>query len=208
MTNRTVKTLGFEFVLAVPSTSAEYNTLAKAKEGEDLCCQEAVNNVIYRSTLTGVRDDFCEALEEATGVARHTKKVELKSKNDDGTPKYSEVWNETEELFVNRALAESGKTRADFAELLASVVEKNPFNPAVAERKPAGPKKARKDLLQVTEAVVAQGKGDLLAQKLSEKLGKPVAGDANSLALALQEDQRNEEAKRNASLVASLGITV
>lgn len=208
MINRIVKTLGFSFMLQVPETAVEYNAMAGAKEGEDLCCEEAVDNIIYRSVLTGTRSDFCELLEATFNIPRDTKKVELKSKNEDGTPKYSEVYAETEEVYVNKVLARTGKTRAELQELLDKVVAKNQFDPKVKERKPAGPKKARKDLLHVTEAIVAQGKGDLLAQKLSEKLGKPVAGDANSLALALAEDQRNEEAKRNAELVSSLGITV
>ena len=207
MTIKQITLVGFAVAISVPSTAVEFNQMAKAKDGEDLCCKEAVNNVIYRSTAAGIRADICDAVEALTGIGRKTEKKELKTKNDDGTPRYSEVYSESEEAYINRVLA-SGWTREQFADIVAKAVADNPFDPSMAEPKAKGPKKAQKSLISVAEEIIGKGKGEQLASILSTKLGHPVAADANSLALAIAEDRQREEEAKKKALFADLGITV
>jgi hypothetical protein len=182
-----------KFTVPVPETSAEFNTLAKRTDGSDACCDEAVDNCLYRGTYADARGLLVERVEARTGKAR------LMKDNPDGR-KYKEdvkedgkviakagdivqVYAEGELEYLKRVAAEEGKDVSIFqGDLDKLMLEKdeagNPlvsFDPAQKERKaptPAGPTKQDKDT-----AAVIQKMEDAKFQSTIAKLQQLIGGD-------------------------------
>jgi len=204
---QSVKTLGYEISVLVPSTVEQYDKLA-GRSGS--CLESAVMNVIYRSVLAEFRDTFTEKLAAATGIERRTvdtgKKRKVKTENADGSITETEeailVWDDTdsEAQFTKRVIAtlmsrngtSEEETYASFQELASSVAAGILFNPAERVAASAGPKKIAKQYLDAATAIIAKGAAEAVAAKLSALLNRAVASDLNSLAAAISDDQRRK----------------
>jgi hypothetical protein len=192
MQSQTVKTLGYEIQVQVPSSVEEFDSLAK-KQG--VCLEQAILNIIYRSVLAKVRTTFVEVLEEQTGIARLTKDSGKKRKNEAGVEEPVLVFTETEGEFVDRVLVETKSSKENFEALMVSVASKVTFDPSETEAKPSGPKKVAQAYLDAAKTIIDKGQGDSVAAKLTSKLGFPVEPTIESLGRAIAEDQRRKKAE-------------
>jgi hypothetical protein len=225
--------LGLEVQKDTP-TVAEWSS----RWGEDSIRIEATSNVWYRSTAAETRELFLHGREEVkedgkvkvegrkgvddlTGIPRNTIKVNLQSKNADGTPKSVERWdpNDSEQKYFNRVcatLVSQGKfpnveaAKASFQALLQECVDITEFDASKAppaERKAKG---IRAEFKELAEKVVAKGNGAKLAKQLSKALGRPIEETVDALARAAQEVDENEEKARRAAskarIAAAMGV--
>lgn len=183
------KTLGMEFNLSVPSTPEEFDILAKAPGA---CLAEATKNVLYRSTLSDIRDALCEKVEEFTKIERATKPGPVKKDGSAG----AEQWAETEEVYINRVLASRGFDSIEKDEELKAifdeVVAATPFDPSAPVRS-SKPKTTAKIYLTAAENIIAAGGAEKAAAKLSELLGHAVGTSKEELAAAIREDKARKE---------------
>jgi hypothetical protein len=201
MVSKQVNTLGFELNVNVPDNVAEYDNLAK-KQGA--CLESAVLNVLYRSVFAKFRQQFAEAVENNTGIARLTEPTGKKVKNDDGTESDEDQvrYTETEKVYFDRACAELVKSgqfasveaaAASFASLAQQTITSIAFDPSESEKTPSGPKKVAKAYTVLAEKAAAAGKLEALASQLASKLGNwKVEATVDSVAKAIAEDQRRK----------------
>jgi hypothetical protein len=206
MMTRKVSSLALTLNVECPATEAEFNANAKKA---DAMLEEATYNVLYRSWLPEFREKFLEAVCKETGIERKSTTKELKSKEADGSTKTTEVWDETESVCFGRICATSGRTPESFQPLANDIAATIPFDASAPERKPAAPRKPRKDLLAFVEKAIADGNKAILVDKLSANLGRDLAEDitATDLALALGEDVQRIENEAKAKQMASLGLS-
>ncbi len=205
LVNQSVKTLGFEINVLVPSTVEDFDTLAGNK-GSAL--KSAIMNVIYRSVLATFRSDFCDKLEEVTKLARPTRDTgktrKVKTEAADGTVTETEeailVWAKTESEYFDIVVAtiakEQGKTMeeviASFKDLADQVAAAIKFDPSESAPSTAGPKKIAKQYLDTAQTIITAGGAEKVAAKLSALLNKTVTPDLEGLARAIAEDQANK----------------
>ena len=196
----TAKTLGFTININVPSSVEEFDQLAK-KVGA--CLNEAVKNVIYRGVLNTFRAKFVEAVEAETSIARKTKPTGKFEKDDAGkdTEVPILVYAETEGDYFDRVLAnpDAPRTLESFTDLANRIAADLVFDPSESEKKPAGPKKLSKAVLDAAKTIIDAGKADAVAAMLATKLGITVDSTQESLARAIAEDQRRKNAEKNLS---------
>jgi hypothetical protein len=200
MKQTNIRSLGFsQLTVSVPDSYEEFDRLAK-RAGAAL--DEAVKNVLYRSTLASFRDLFTEELQTYSGVERKTKPV----LNKDGSPKLDEdkneisVYDQTENDYFDTAVAHLAASKgvdrdtiiSELTSLAQSVLDKLPFDPSATERASAGPKKVAKTYIEVAEKLIAEGRAETVAAKLSELLGITVTAEVQSLGRAIAEDQRRK----------------
>jgi uncharacterized protein (UPF0254 family) len=201
MKQTNIRSLGFsQLTVSVPDSYEEFDRLAK-RAGAAL--DEAVKNVLYRSTLASFRDLFTEELQTIAGLERHSEVIMGK---DGVTPKVDEDKNElsryteTENDYFDRAVAHLMATKgldrdsviAELTTAAQAVLDKLPFDPSATERASAGPKKVAKTYIEVAEKLIAEGRAETVAAKLSELLGITVTADVQSLGRAIAEDQRRK----------------
>lgn len=193
------KVLAWDVTKEVPATNEEYNALAPKRNNPVL--EDATDTIIYRGTSPVVRDSVCSLLAEVTGRARI-------NHGTDDEPQW-----ESERRYVNRVVAEHCKANnIGETEFLASLQEKvqafadaAPFPVAEKENKGTGPAIGKRDL-ELAEKVIADGKGDAVAAKLGTILNREVAADAKSIARALADKRKAENAAAEAKLKAELGV--
>lgn len=190
MQQKQVRSLGLVLNVNVPASYEEFDALAKRPLA---ALEEATANVLYRSWMADFREKFCEALEVETGIARAFESKELKSKNEDGSPKTTEVWSENEGEYVNRVLATKKVEIATFQALADKIAAEITFDPAQPERKATTPKLA-KTYRETAQKILAAGAdaAQRAATKLSGLLGRPVQPTEESLAIAIKEDQARQ----------------
>lgn len=158
MISKNYKSLGLLIALSVAASIEEYDTLA-GKEGAAL--ESAVNNEIYRGTLAEFRSTFCDRVATTYGKPRKVKPSGKTKKGENGEEVETEVYAETEGVFIDRVLAELAAERGhpevdrvvEFKPVLdkllaetetledGTVVPLIRFDPKRAERKEQGPKK-------------------------------------------------------------------
>lgn len=194
MISKQFNTLGLKFNFSVPESAAEFDTLAKRVGA---CNDSAVSNEMYRGVHPQIRSLFLDAVSAQTSIERKTKETgkERTIKGENGAPDTKEaivVWAETESDFFSRVLAETKTDAAAYQPLLDSVAAKLVFDPSAAESTPSAPRKTAKKWLDAAEEIIKQGKGDIVAAKLAEKLGIPVDSSPESLGRAIAEDQRRK----------------
>jgi hypothetical protein len=193
-----VNTLGFDLTREVPATIDEYNGLAPKRTNPVL--EDAVNNILYRDTFADFRDKFITKLVEVTGFARANHGTEEEPQ-----------W-ETEAKYLKRLIAAKvaeGKTeaalRSEWQSLAQSCMDSSSFNVAERESKGTGVAYGKRDL-ELAEKVVTDGKADAVASKLAQILGREIPSDAKSIARALADKRRAENAAAEAKLKAELGV--
>ena len=183
--------MGMDVAFSVPSDVAEFDQNAK-KVGA--CLESAIDNVVYRGSLAVFRAKFCETVEKETGIARKTKLVTLKSKNEDGSAKTSEVWDGTEVEYFSGVLAQTSREAASFAATAQSVADTIEFDASERERAAAGPKRIGKAFLDAATKAQSEGKLEVLAEKLAKKLKHEVAPTIEAVALGIKEFQEMQTA--------------
>lgn len=202
MQTTTIKPFGVSASLSVPSTPEEYDSLAKATRR---CLADAIKYHLYHVHFSELRDvilhgrdeekneagevivSAIKGLDDSYGVERKTKPVLGKDNQPvlkDGKPVTQ--WDEKEEAFFTRLLAEKG-LKADSAKIVQfvqSVVDQIPFDPSVAERAPRVPKKLAQAWKDAATKLIAGGQIDKLNDRLKKAIDKTftpteVAADAD-----------------------------
>lgn len=165
-----IKSLAFKDLnVQVPESADEFNKLAG---DSDACRKEAVNNILYRSTLAEFRAEFLEFLAESTGIERNYEvtKPEVRDANGAVTQEERTRWTETEQTYFDRvmaALVQSGKhpsVEAAVASFYADaqrILDGVKFDPSATERASAGPKKTPKYVVEIVDAILGSSGGDL-----------------------------------------------
>lgn len=191
---------GLKVVVSVPTSEPDFDTLA-GKKGA--CLQEAIKNIVYRGALAVFRNEFCEALELKTGIARKYE-AELLA---DGSEKKDEEGNvvikkwEPEAVYVKRV---AGDNPEQFQGLADSICTTLIFDPTAKEPKAPGTKKMAAVYLTTATQLFDQGRMEVVIAKLSEKLGVVVSEPSftdgsdkdiriNILAGLIKEDQARKK---------------
>lgn len=202
------KTLGIAIDRQVPSDAAEFDKLA-GKVGA--CVDEAIANVTYRGDLAAIRElaihgreavpakDGQPAIPEFKGLEELLKKPRLTKmvkKGKKGEEKDVEVWDETEEEFIERLFGPTETWKDNPPKQLTDTINAAsvacPFDPRQRERKPAGPKKLA-DKWKTTAADFISGKKSL--PKLQAALAKMLNGKQFTPPVATpKDDPKNIEA--------------
>lgn len=199
-----VSTLVFDgLTKEVPSSVEEFDQLAK-KQGAAL--ESAIMNVLYRGTLAKFRAAFVEWLAKETGIAR-------KTRTEGEGEKAKTVPDEKDSVYVDRVIATlSGGDDDKAAAIVAGwqakaqeLMDAAEFNPAESERKGGdGSKLVAKTYINWAKDAIAAGKGQALANLLTQKLGRTVAVDGSendvmSLAKAIAENEAKIRADRKSA---------
>jgi hypothetical protein len=197
MVTKTVKTLGLQINVNVPSSVEEYDTMAKQVGA---CLESGVLNTIYRSYLAEFRSTFSDKLAEKTGIARATKPSGKFEKDENGKDTETPilVYAETESDHFDRVLVETKTEKSAYQDLATEVADSIAFDPSASERAPAGPKKTAAKFTKAADDLIKAGKGEAVAAFLANKLGFAVEPTVESLGRAIAEDQ-----KRKAAALAS-----
>lgn len=210
--------LGMSPTFQIPESVDEFDTLAKRAGA---CLDEAVANIMYRGPFADWRDMFLhgfeangskfDGIDKQTGIERKTKVVELTSKNEDGSPKTREAYDESEAVYWNRvktSLVQAGRfpseeaVIANFQPWAQQVADAITFDPSQAERKERGPKKVPKQYIELAQRYIDQGKADVLAKKLTKWLGREVGIAVEVLAQAIKDDQDRRAKEQMDKLLA------
>lgn len=196
-----ISVLGFAPTISVPSTPEEYNALASKRA--NACVEDANNNTIYRGVSPVIRDGIC-ALLEAEGIAR-------KNSGTEDEPQW-----EKEGAFTKRGIAElmsarnetEEQVRAYLAPKVQALADSDDAKFDPSERESKGPSAAYgKGDLKLAEQVIADGKGEAIAGKLSAILNEPVVGtDPKSLARAIAKNRKALAEKASQEQKLALGL--
>ena len=138
----------------------------------------------------------------STGIARKTKVI---GKKKDGTDQVE--WDEKEEPYFERVLAQLGVERTSFQPQMDAAVLASPYNPKPSERKPKAPRTPTKGDTALADAVIKNGGqqlADVLAA-LSVELNRTVT--AENLALAIMDDRLAEAEKIRAAQAVKFGVS-
>lgn len=201
---RKYRSLGFTVEISTPSTVEENDQLA-GKPGATL--ESGVDNVVYRggTCLPLFRERLAEEIEKATGIKRNFEVVMTREVKDaqGNITKASEPkkdadgnevtrWTESEQEYLNRILAQTGRSLESFADQAAIAAKDMVYDPKAKERSEAGPKTPPKGVYEQVDALIAAGRATEIATALTTILGRQVEADRESLARAIHEDQLNE----------------
>lgn len=184
--------LGLNISIDVPSSIDDFDQLA-GKTGEAL--NQAVRNVVYRSTLPVFREELCNAIAAKTGIERNAEfevdeqTKEIKKDEKTGEPIFLR-WSETEAKYLKRV---AGDNVEQFAELANGIAAQLAFDPTASAPKASGPKKLAKMYLETAQALFDQGRGETVAANLATKLGLVVEPTVEGLAAAIKEDQSRKK---------------
>jgi hypothetical protein len=199
MKKQNVSSLGLVIAFMVPETVSEFDQNAKR---EGACLGEAINNILYRSTLAEFRDVFLhgdaerglKGLDELTGVDRNAEK------NEKG-----EIveWTETEAKYFARVCATKGCEPSAFQTHADSVAAAIAFDASSAPRKVGAPRKIAKVYLDAADTVISAGKADAVAAALSKLLGTTVTADKEGLAKGISANEARKRAEEQKKMAAS-----
>ena len=199
MKEYTVESLGVDVKVSVPSTVEEYNDLAK--RGNDAVLDDAIGNIIYRSTLARFRDKFVTALIAHSGIPLLTKVV---GKDKTTGADISEVI-ETELKYVQRVCLEKGVEAETFQSIADEVCRTLTFDPSSAPRV-GTPKKTPQVYLDAAKSIIDKG-ADALSNacaKLGKILGITVTPELEPLAKAIQARELAKRREQEKQLVTDL----
>ena len=171
------------------------------------CVDEANSNLQYRGASAAARTIICAVVAAATGVKRkETPALDAEGKprtNAKGEP--ITKTSETEQVYVDRALAAKGLTLAqitpDIKKAAAAANDGAGLSVDIRaqERKPAAPKKLAQKFLDSVRSLIADGKIDKFKKAYEKLVGQPLAADASeeTLGWALKEytDIKAEQAR-------------
>lgn len=195
-TDRKNTILGIDYNINAPANLNEALELCGGDEA--VLVEHFVQKLVYNHHNAEVRGAFCEALEEQTGHARETKKVERNGKE-------VEVFAETETEYVNRVCALEGVEPSEYAELLQEVADKHPLSGVRKARASSGGTRLAKMYITAAEEISKAGALEKAAAKLASDLGISVEATVESVALALKEREDRRKAEFAASIEAFVG---
>ena len=187
MKDTTTSVLGFDVpVTGQPETLQE---CVAAAGGEQNFVDGWVDYIRFHKTNTSARSAVVSALEEVLNTKRATRQEKSPTKADPN--RMVEKYDESEQTFADRAVSQSGKTRAEVWDLIKSNVGTIPFR---GEAREGGiGRLAKQDTVKAQTLIDADGKWQLAVQKLQntnpgltiemDEAGKP---KVESLAKALQ----------------------
>lgn len=197
------RSLGLVVPVSVFSTAEEYNSAAN-RPSEDAVVEDANDNLVYRGALADFREEFCNAVETATGIERKKSPVLLKdnTQRKDTNGELMFDWDENEAEYFRRVIAQTNRAVESFQEVADSVATNLALkaDPTVRERKPAGPKTPPKSVYTLVDELIAKGVAAQTAAGLSKVLGRTVESDRESLARATHEYRLAEIKKINAGI--------
>ena len=185
--------MGVQYTVTIPETAEEFDSLAKR---QGACVEEAVSNVIYRSTNADFRSAYLDALVAKTGIERETTADPDGKKDEAGNVKL--VYVRAEGKDIDYIVAKAGLDEAAqqaLADEVMKAVDKdgNPlvaFDPSQRERKTREASVGKADLEQALAYLT--GDADKLAKVLKniKKIGGvdvTITGDqaADQKAIAL-----------------------
>lgn len=173
-----VKSLLIEFNMNTPATIEEYERV----RGAGSCLTDAVRYSLYRGPLSAWREEFVKRVEEVTRIPRE---------------------GLSEEEYVRNVAVQLGSTEEfirQFAQVGQEIANGIPWDAAPRRTGTSKGAKPSKKWLVLAERVVAAGKAQEAASKLTQELGFQVEPEVVSLAKAIKE----REARREAELVAYL----
>jgi len=193
MQDKTVNTLGINYVIQTPSSSEEYNGLAPARENPVL--EDAVDNVWYRGGAAKARDVLYDGILKAKGMTRPTQ--DGTSKNEDGS--FKQVNVPATRANINALLDEDESLDA-YTSILEEWGAGFKFDPSAAERSSGGgaitiTKAVKLAVAKLTEALGLDG----AAAKLAEVSGEPVEATEDGLQAAFGKLDRKRIAARKAA---------
>lgn len=217
MIKQELPVLGFTVLVNVPATTDEYNTLAPKRTNPVL--EDAVASTCYRSVSPVIRDGLCAFLDADPAPAENPTEAQVKAaglgikRKNFGTEEEPQL--EKEGVFIKRAIQTLMQTRNENEQQVRAFLQPTvqaiadsddaKFNPALREGTGTGPAIGKNDL-KLAAQVIADGKADLVAAKLSEKLGVTITTDEKSLARAIADDRRARAAIAAAEQKSALGI--
>jgi len=199
MKDTTTSVLGFDVpVTGQPTVLSEG---VEAAGGEQNLLDGWVDYIRFHKTNTSARSAVVDALEEVLGIARATKKEKSPTKADPN--REVEKYAESEQTYADRAVAQSGKTRAEVWDLIKETVGSIPFQGQARE---GVGRLAKQDTLKaqtLVEAGVWQKAVDLLQSKnpgLTIEMDEEGKPKVESLAAALRTNRKRLEAEENEAL--------
>ena len=209
-----VNSLGVDFKVNVPKDIAAFDKNAAA---EGRCLAEATNNIIYRGFLPEFRKAFVPAVAKESGIEREMipdgDKTE-ETTNADGTkvkvpvmkPALS-VGKDLNKVYAELGLEDNDAVQSRFGELAQTIANDLVFDAAKVEREAPTPKKTPQVYLDAAKNLIDQGKGAVLAAKLTDLLKPAVAFDATveSLGKAIQLNEARKAAEARKAVAASYG---
>jgi hypothetical protein len=162
MKTKEYSSLGLKVNFSVPESVEEFDANAKRIGA---CLEEATNNSVYRGMLGDFRDVLLhgwaekgiKGLDDIYGVERKTKPVldrktnlPRKDKDDNEVTTY----DETEEEFLDRVLAEKGLKIEDIQEHANTVAASLVFDASAREKKAPKPKKLSSTYLDAAKKLL------------------------------------------------------
>lgn len=176
-----VRSLGLHISFDVPETIKEYDENAK-RPGAAL--SEAINNVLYRSTLAEFRPLFLHGRDEdkAKGITafkgvEQVSKIERETKPSGKKDKSGAdvlVYNETEGDYFNRVCSKLGVEPSHFQAVADEAAKLVKFDASAPERKPAAPRKLADKYLQVAKQILAGPKKDKFLADVKKALDRTI----------------------------------
>ena len=144
------RVLGYEHPLEVPSLANEFDSMPGCKTGD--CVKAANKYVILHITNNEGRSVVVETLEKITGIMRKMKPGPTKA---DGTPG-AEVPAESDKVYKDRALAESGKTHEETVPEVTMALAAVKYDPSPSERT-GGAGKISKEFYAIADGLIEKG---------------------------------------------------
>ena len=143
-------TLGHDLNISVTETAEEFDILA-GKVGA--CVEEAISNVIYRGWNATFRENFVDALEKQTGIARRLDdKAMAKATPRKSDGKIADIYESAGSYyaFVQAQTSTTPKDHQSLAEKVAASIAFDP-KPSARTSKPG------KELVAAADAIIAKG---------------------------------------------------
>ena len=195
--------LGLSATFNVPVTSNEYNALCP-KRGGDACCEDAVENSVYRGCGGKWRVAFLKAVAEETKVARTVVKQGPAKKDGTTSPIY-----ESDGKYWKRVLSETGRTPESFQALANQFnhggANEVKFDNTEREAGIAKARTARKEFREQVDRAIAGASLEVVRRNVGRFTSTDCSTlDNSALALALQKHYDAEASAKLAAQAAAL----
>jgi hypothetical protein len=198
--NRTMKAqkvsvCGIEGSFLVPETHDELVTIAPSA---DTLLRRVIQQVLAHQLYGDLRSGLVEFVEEKKNFSRR-RHIE---KDDEGKD-VTIIDESRQEPFLDRAVAESAVTKAELIAEVQRMCDDSDYGFAkylTSERRHAAPRKLSKEIETKVAKYIADGVADVVAYKLSTKLGREVTSEPLVLGNAIRDFERQAQ---EAALVAA-----
>ena len=200
MKDTTTSVLGFD--VPVSGHPTDLQECVEAAGGEQNLVDGWTDYIKFHKTNTAARSAVVEALESTLGIERETETVKSPTKADPN--RTVDKYAESEQTFAQRAIAQSGKTKAEIWDMIKEQVGVIPFK---GEARAGGPGRLAKQDTVKAQTLIDSDKWNVAVGLLEQKnpglkiemdeAGKP---KVESLAQALRANRKRLEQEENAAL--------